>query len=93
MSTIISALHAPLAFSLNFSFVSAMQWLSGAMLGAVLLYLFEPLLRGLVSAFLLIVKLRSSKKQDLAHRNMIDAIMLKRMAASKQVPLTLSVPA
>lgn len=81
MSTIISAIHVALASPLNTSFVNAVQWLFGAMSGAVLLCLFAPLLRGLASALLLIVKPKLSKKQRLVHRKMVDAIMLKRMAA------------
>lgn len=79
MSTAISVIQTSLAPVLDISLLTAMQIAFAAIVAGALLMLFKPLLVGLFRAALLLVKLRISKEERLARRQMRDAMMLNRM--------------
>lgn len=79
MSTAISAIQAAVATFLDISLLTAVQLAFGAVVAGALLVLFRPLLVGLARAALLLIKLRLSKEERLARRQMRDAMMLNRM--------------
>jgi hypothetical protein len=76
MSTIISTVQAAV---LDFSLLNAVQLTLGAGLIIALLSLFQPLLRGVARALMLVFKPKLSKEQQLQRRQMRDAMMLTRM--------------
>lgn len=79
MSTAVSILQASAASLLDISLLNTVQIVLAALLAGVLLVLFKPLLIGLGRAALLLVKMRMSKEDKLARRQMRDAMMLNRM--------------
>lgn len=66
MSTIISIVHAALAFALNLSLPGAIRLVLVSAVGCALLVLFKPILVGLLRAFVLLVKPKFTKEERLA---------------------------
>lgn len=68
----------------HFSVLSAVEVLAGLGGAAALLILFQPLLRGIARALMLIVKPKLTKEERLQRRQMRDVMMLNRMLNSME---------
>lgn len=79
MSTFISASQL---FLQDLSFVDAVLVLLGAVLVLGFVLLFQPLLRGLARAAMMVIKPKMSKEEQLNRRKMHDAMLLKSMMNS-----------
>lgn len=79
MSTFISASQL---FLQDLSFMDAVLVLLGAALVFGTVMLFQPLLRGIARAAMMVVKPKMSKEEQLNRRKMHDAMLLKSMLNS-----------
>jgi len=77
MSTVFSTV-------MHFSVLSAVETLAGLGGAAALLILFQPLLRGIARALMLVVKPKLSKEERLQRRQMRDVMLLNRMLNSME---------
>lgn len=81
MSTFFSFVKVAVA---HFSVLSAVEVLAGLGGLAALLILFQPLLRGVARALMLVVKPKLTKEERLQRRQMRDVMMLNRMLNSME---------